>query len=206
MAPQSEVHEAMVAVMREVTSVTKTGQSDQGYAFRRGDDVVAAVAPAMRRHGLALVPMAVDVVRLDRVPVGKSDTMMWLAVVDVEYAWRAGTGSLLTHALGAGIDVGADKIIPKAMTVAYRTVIVQGLALPVVDMDEVTPAMSRAMMARYAECGMRDRTERLQHMRGIIGRDVDSSKEINSAEWGMVMQALDELAADPRPGHDEVPS
>lgn len=210
----SDVHDAMVAVMREVTAVGKDGVNrDQGYAFRGADDTVTAVAPAMRRHGLTCRPVAIDGYALTRVAIGKGNTELWRASAAVTYHWcvtsdhpdTIGGRDVMPATVVAEAMDTADKATAKMMTVAYRTCLLQGLALPVADADEVTPAMSRAMMARLSDAGIRARDDRLRYLAGIIGRDVDTSKEMTSGEWQLVMSALEALLSDPRPGADETP-
>lgn len=210
----SAVHDAMAAVMREVTAVGKARVNEQqGYAFRGADEVVTAVAPAMRRHGLTCRPVGIENYLMERVPTGSRDTMMWRASAKITYHWcvasthpdNIGGRDIMPEVVVAeAMDTG-DKATAKMMTVAYRTALLQGLALPVADADEVTAGMVRGMMARYSEAGIKRREERIEHMSSLIGRDIDSSKEMTAAEWALIMDALQELIDAPRPGADEDP-
>ncbi len=51
------IQAALAAVMADVTHVGKEGKnSAQGYSFRGIDGVLNAVGPALRRHGVVVMP------------------------------------------------------------------------------------------------------------------------------------------------------
>lgn len=129
------VTEALGRVMHEVREVAKaqryTGKG--AYNFRGVDDVVNAVAPALRRHGIVVVPEV-----LDHNIVGKttsSGTAMTFVTVHVRYTFHGPDGSSITGSVVAESFDAGDKATAKAMSVAYRTWWLQSLALPTEDLD-----------------------------------------------------------------------
>lgn len=127
------VHEALSNVMSDVRSLGKNERNpQQGFAFRGVDSVLNAVGPAFREHGIVPVP-SVQSVEYTTVEIGQNRRPTGFARVVVQYALVGPDGSRLEgSAPGEGMDYG-DKALPKAMSVAYRTFLIQLLCLPTAD-------------------------------------------------------------------------
>jgi hypothetical protein len=142
-----KVNEALAAVMADVTSVAKTERnSHQNYSFRGIDAVVNAVGPALRKHGVVLLPEVVHM-KSEQVSVGRNNTQMRSVMVQVRYTFVGPEGDSVSGvAVGESMDSG-DKATPKAMSVALRTFLLQALMLPTDEPDpdsfsyEVAPRM-----------------------------------------------------------------
>lgn len=129
------VHDALVAVTRDVLAVAKSERNpQQGFSFRGIDAVMNAVGPAFRKHGVICTP-TVRSVEYAAAQTAKGSTMN-VARVQVTYTFR-GPGSEVVEATvpGEAFDSG-DKSTAKAMSVAYRTALLQVLTLPT---DEPEP-------------------------------------------------------------------
>jgi hypothetical protein len=140
----SDIVQALSAIMAEVGAVRK-GDYNQGqrFNFRGIDAVVNAVSPALRRHGVVVTP---DVQSFDygTVEIGKNRTPMGHVRVIVKYTFTAGDGSSLTATVpGEAMDSG-DKATAKAMSVAFRTALLQALALPTDEPDPDSQSYERA--------------------------------------------------------------
>lgn len=131
----STVVELLTKVMGDVGAVRKGDRNEtQGFNFRGVDAVVNAVSPALRKHGVVVTP---DVRSIERatVEVGRNRTPMGHVTVVVAYTFTAPDGSsIVTSAAGEAMDSG-DKATPKAMSVAYRTALLQALCLPTDEPD-----------------------------------------------------------------------
>ena len=129
------VIEAIAAVMADVRSVAKKDRNQaQNFSFRGIDAVVNAVGPALRTHGVLVVPHQVAIHR-EPVTVGKNGTRMQAVHVDVVYRWYGPEADWLdTHVVAESMDAG-DKATSKAMSVALRTCLLQTLALPTDEPD-----------------------------------------------------------------------
>lgn len=130
-----KVNEALAAVMADVTSVGKTERnSHQNYSFRGIDAVVNAVGPALRRHGVVLIPEVLSL-EAEQVSVGRNNTQMRSVTVQVRYTFIGPDGDGVSGvAVGESMDSG-DKATPKAMSVALRTFLLQALMLPTDEPD-----------------------------------------------------------------------
>lgn len=128
------VREALTAVMIDVGAVRKDGRnSQQGFNFRGIDAVVSAVSPALRKHGVVVTP---HLVSLDRraITTAKGAAMNGIDVI-VTYRFTGPEGDSLEATVpGEAFDSG-DKATAKAMSVAFRTALLQALALPTDDVD-----------------------------------------------------------------------
>ena len=136
--PAWSVHEALSMVMGDVQAVGKTGRNEsQGFNFRGIDAVVNAVGPALRRHGVIVLPRVLD--KSYQTFHTKGGTLMHECIVEVEFTFVGPDGStLVCSALGESADSG-DKSTAKAHSVAYRTALLQALCIPT---DEPDPDAS----------------------------------------------------------------
>lgn len=126
---------AVAGVMADLSHVAKRDHnSQQGFAFRGVDAVVNAVGPILRKHQVVVAPLVEDYA-YGSVEVGKNRTPMGHARVTVRYRWYAPDGEFIESvSVGEAMDSG-DKATAKAMSVAWRTCLLQTLALPTDDPD-----------------------------------------------------------------------
>lgn len=131
-----KVHEALSAVMKQVGTVKKTDHNEQSdYNFRGIDAVTSAVYPALVDHGVIVVPKVTDY-QYGTVVVGQKRTEMGHVRVTVRYTFTGPEGDCIDAEVpGEAFDSG-DKATAKAMSVAFRTALLQALCLPT---DEADP-------------------------------------------------------------------
>lgn len=145
-AAKPSVVEAVCAVMGDVLAIGKNQRVDSGPArfnFRGVDDVVQAVGPALRKHGVVFAPVRVVSVEHERYSTAKGAPMDGVTV-NVEYEFTGPAGDkLATAAAGQAADSG-DKAIPKAMSVAYRTALLEALCIPTGEPDPDSQVHERA--------------------------------------------------------------
>lgn len=127
--------ERMLAVMQDVGAVRKGEKNAaQGFNFRGIDSVVNAVAPALKKNGVLVVP-ALQSVDYSQVEVGKNRTPMLQCRVIVQYVFAAEDGTTLAATVAAEALDSGDKATAKAMSVAFRTALLQALCLPTDEPD-----------------------------------------------------------------------
>lgn len=126
------VVEALSAVMGDVQSVGKGDtNTQQGYKFRGVDAVVNAVGPALRKHRVVVVP--VDVTHSAEHYQSAKGTAMKGVTLTVRFRFYGPAGDYIeATACGESADSG-DKAVPKAHSVAYRTLLLQALCIPTDD-------------------------------------------------------------------------
>lgn len=134
MSEPMKVHEAVKAVMEKVRAVGKDGiNQQQRFRFRGIDATVNALSPVMREVGLTVHPVLVSKDR-GQAQTGKGAMMNTVDVV-VDYVFTGPAGDTFTaRAPGEAFDSG-DKATAKAMSVAFRTCLLQTFALPTEDND-----------------------------------------------------------------------
>jgi hypothetical protein len=126
----------LAEVMDEVQAVGKTGENTHDhYRFRGIDAVLNAVGPAFRKAKIIVRPV-VTMNERSEIIVGQNKTTMTLVRVEVDYVFTsAEDGSEFpVHVPGEAFDRG-DKATSKAMSVAYRTALIQALCLPTDEPD-----------------------------------------------------------------------
>lgn len=127
--------EVIAAVMADVQGLAKRDlNKQQGFNFRGIDAVMNAVGPALRKHGGFIAP-SLDSVQYDTLP-SKSGGTLNIARVIVTYAVHGQVGAPIFASVAAEAFDSGDKATAKAMSVAYRTALLQLLCLPT---DEADP-------------------------------------------------------------------
>lgn len=126
--------ESMSAVMEKVRGLAKRDRnSQQGFNFRGIDAVMNVVGPALREVGAVITPRILTIEQTHG--TSKSGGTLTSTRVTVEYTWHGPDGSTITGAApGEAFDSG-DKGTAKAMSVAYRTFLLQALTLPTDEPD-----------------------------------------------------------------------
>lgn len=137
-----KVHEAVTAVMRDVSHVEKGdriqgGQGQPSFNFRGVDRTVSALSASIRRHGLVILPTAAGVPEFITVDSANNRKKIVVRVL-VQYTITGPEGDTMSgSALGEAMDNG-DKAVSKAMSVAWRTFLLQTFFLPTDEPDPDT--------------------------------------------------------------------
>jgi hypothetical protein len=134
-ASKPTVQEAWANVMAEVRELGKGDRNaQQGFNFRGVDATMNAVGPALRNHGVSVVPVAVTELRNSEYTT-KGGTVMRDVMLVVSYAINGPAGDSMPGAAAGEASDAGDKATPKAMSVAYRTFLLQSLCLPTQEVD-----------------------------------------------------------------------
>jgi hypothetical protein len=138
------IQSALAAVMEDVREVAKSDRNtSQNFNFRGIDAVVNAVGPALRKHGVVVLPNVEDY-RYGNVNVGQRQTSMGHVTITVRYRFVGPVGdSLDCVVVGEAMDSG-DKALAKAQSVAFRIALLQALALPTDDLDPDAETFERS--------------------------------------------------------------
>lgn len=133
------ISQSLSEIMKAVGAIAKKDKNQaQGFNFRGIDSVVNAVSPALQKHGVIVVPR-VDDYSYETVEIGRNRTAMGHVKVKVTYAFIGQAGDAISATVvGEAMDSG-DKATAKAMSVAFRTALLQALCLPT---DEPDPDAS----------------------------------------------------------------
>jgi len=133
------IAQALSEVMKAVGGIAKKDRNQaQGFNFRGIDSVVNAVSPALQKYGVVVVPSVEDY-QYETVEIGRNRTAMGHVRVKVTYTFIGpNADAIKTTVVGEAMDSG-DKATAKAMSVAFRTALLQALCLPT---DEPDPDAS----------------------------------------------------------------
>lgn len=144
MADHPTIVEALAAVKRSVGAVAKRDQNTQhGFNFRGIDAVVNACSPALAEHGVLCLP-SLEAIEYTTVEVGRNRTRMAHVAVEVTYTFYGPGGDTLPCKVpGEAMDSG-DKAASKAMSVAWRTALIQALSLPTDEPDPDSQTYERS--------------------------------------------------------------
>lgn len=138
------VHQAMAAVMADIESVGKHDRNtQQGFNFRGIDAVVNAVGPALREHGVLMIPTAGEPT-VDQYQ-SRGGAQMTHVLLPVTFTFYGPDGDSLTcTVIGEASDAG-DKVMSKAHSVAWRVALLECFAIPTDEPDPDSESHERAV-------------------------------------------------------------
>lgn len=133
------VFERMISIIDELPAIGKTQQNtQQNFMFRGHDDVMNALNPLLAKHGVFIVPNAVD--RQVSTRQTSRGSTMYEVNLHVEFTfWGADGSSFTASGWGEGTDMG-DKATSKAMTMAFKYVVAQAFALATAEVSDADAA------------------------------------------------------------------
>jgi hypothetical protein len=136
-APSSPPIAAVLAQVAEKVGAVAKGERFNGpgggYQFRGIDAVVNAVSGPMHAAGVIVAPKARKITR-GTASTAKGAVMNTVAV-EVDYVFHGPAGDTLTARVFAEAFDSGDKATSKAMSVAFRTALLQVLTLPTNEPD-----------------------------------------------------------------------
>lgn len=202
MSTTNGVIAAICAITKDIseTGVAKSRQNqEQKYAYRGIDDMLNALSPLYAKHGLVVVPRVLS--REVTQATTKSGGTLWKIAVCVEYHLYASDGStLVASTYGEAMD-SADKATNKALSAAYKYLVIQLFAIPVVgtpDADEHTPEETVPVINEtqvkhirsLVEARKTDEEALLTWISGKAGYTITSLNLIPTAAYASVVRSL----------------
>ncbi len=132
-----KAQELIVALMDEVQGLAKKEKNlSQGFNFRGIDAVMNVVGPALRKHGGFIVPVVVD--KSHEIVAGANGKSLNYARLTVTFCVYGDDAQYIAGTVAAEAFDSGDKATAKAMSVAYRTFLLQLLCLPTDEPDPDT--------------------------------------------------------------------
>jgi hypothetical protein len=177
--------EALNEIMKAVGGIAKKDRNQaQGFNFRGIDSVVNAVSPALQKFGVVVFPTVEDC-SYETVEIGRNRTAMGHVKVKVSYTFIGANGDAIkATVVGEAMDSG-DKATAKAMSVAFRTALLQSLALPTDEADPDAQSYERSssddVLAPAAVLTKIHQASDLQAL-ASVGQYITANKEKYSAE------------------------
>jgi gp68 len=162
--------------MAEVQAVRKDSENQaQRFLFLGIDTVMNAVGPALRKHRVVILPEDVEVHRSNGTTANGKQTAE--VVLKVTYRVYGPNGDSIHGKVAAeAMDFG-DKAIAKAMSVAYRTFLLQSLTIPTDEPDPDSESHERGVPKRI---GGHQKTPPSQQNRGFPREQPPNSAEPSS--------------------------
>jgi len=120
--------------MADVVTIDKGGfNAEFRYKFRGVDQVIDAVGPILRQHGVLVLPTHIHIAHRDISTSGGKPARECTAIVTYTIVGPRGD-TLTVMSAGEGMDL-QDKGTAKAMSVALRILFLQALVVPTGDPD-----------------------------------------------------------------------
>lgn len=143
MSDPKPVHEALADVMADVTHVGKGDKNDfHKFMFRGIDRILNEVGPALRKHRVVVLPKLISLDSRDvNTSQGKSTREVTLQVA---YTFHGPAGDQVECVVPGEAQDSGDKAVSKAMSVAYRTALIQALSIPTDERDPDASTYTRS--------------------------------------------------------------
>lgn len=127
------IYESIAAVMADIGAVGKDSKNQQqGFMFRGIDAVMNALAPALIKHKVFVVPEILEQTREER-QNAKGTTLIY-SICKIKYTFYAEDGSsVYSTVIGEGMDTG-DKATNKAMSIGFKYACFQTFCIPTEEM------------------------------------------------------------------------
>ena len=148
------IYESIAAVMSDIGAVGKNSKNaQQGFMFRGIDAVMNALAPALIKNKVFIVPEILEQSREERTTF-KGGTLIY-SICKIKYTFYAEDGSNITAVvIGEGMDSG-DKATNKAMSIAFKYACFQTFCIateemvdPDAECHEVKPRQQKKAAAK----------------------------------------------------------
>jgi hypothetical protein len=125
----AQIHDAMAAILAEVTPIAKEKQNtEQRYKFRGIDQVAEMIHPLLAKHGVVALPRVVEQAR-DTYQSRNGSQMHWVALtIDWHFVARDASEVIVTT-VGEASD-SADKATNKAMTASQKYAFTLAFTIP----------------------------------------------------------------------------
>lgn len=144
------VLQALANVMKDVTSIGKKDFNDfHKFNFRGIDTVLDKVGPALRDHGIVPIPELREIQSDDL--TAKDGKRKRGVTLTVAYTFYGPRGDSITTVVPGEANDTEDKASSKAMSVAFRTALLQVLAIPTGERDPHTGPRVSTKLARLRE-------------------------------------------------------
>lgn len=213
---QPTVIEALNSVMSDVQAIKKDDRNtQQNYSFRGVDAVVNAVGPALRRHGVIVVPVAASC-ESEHYTTARGTPMRGVTLT-VSFRFYGPAGDSIDATVCGEASDSGDKAVPKAHSVAYRTLLLEALCIPtdepdpdeetyvrapdVVHDDDPETGEAEPSSDRPATDPQRKRMFAIANEKGMSADDLKaivvgltqktSTKDLTMAEMKVIFDALD---------------
>ena len=182
--PLPSIVQALSAVAADVGAIPK--DDDHGapgeyghFKYRGIERIMAAVAPALVAHGVIVLPRVVDR-EVAQKPRGNNNNLWDHVRLTVEYDFYGPAGDHLTaRVVAEGLDNG-DKASPKALTMAYKSALLQvlGIADDAHDPDRLNPADEGPAPARRPQAARTTGTAKKAPAKKVGARVPASKKAV----------------------------
>jgi hypothetical protein len=145
MPEEKNIHEAIIAVMKEVGYVQKKRSAGLSYSYAGEAALIEAVRPSMVEHGIYMHVQEITKVNRENYVTAKGTAMANTLVQTVIRFEHAPSATFIdVPALGEGADSG-DKSANKASTGAYKYAIRQTFCIETGDDPDDTASEARAV-------------------------------------------------------------
>ena len=133
--PDLTIIERMSLISEEAGAIRKGERNiEQKFNFRGVDSVVNALSPLLKKYTVIITPKILT--KEYEKYSSRNGANMVSCRLDVEYTFHGAKGDSITATVASESSDSGDKATAKAMSVAFRTVLLQAFALPT---DEVDP-------------------------------------------------------------------
>lgn len=126
---------SLVAIIQDIGAIAKDQKNEsQGFRFRGIDSIFNALHPIFAAHGVLCVPCTKSLAQAEM--VNSKGNKVFRSTVTVIYRFTSADGSTLdAEVIGDAFD-SADKSLPKAYSMALKTLMTEMFLIPTADLAD----------------------------------------------------------------------
>ena len=175
-----KIYEAISNVMADIGAVGKNKKNPQpGFMFRGIDDVMNALAPALVKNKVFIVPEVTDEERTERAT--QKGGVLFYTRLHVTYHFYTVDGSeVIAKVIGEAMDSG-DKATNKAMSIAYKYAAFQVFNIPTEEMQD-PDAEVHEVAAQYIDEVKIKTIKTIMERKGVTDKQVLDRYKLESFE------------------------
>lgn len=199
----TNARDIVLALMKDVQGLAKKDlNKQQGFNFRGIDAVMNAVGPALRNAGGFIVP-EVLAKESETLPARNGGSLNTVRIT-VAYSVHGSEGDPIVGVVAAEAFDSGDKATAKAMSVAYRTFLLQLLCLPTdePDPDSYTYEVGEAAAPVSKPSSRRDWMAEVNALEGIDAARVLFAEARQKKAGAAVLEAIQTKVATLAPAAD----
>lgn len=138
------IYQKIADVMRDLSAVGKDGKNaQQGYAFRKIDDVYNALHPIMAKHGIFTNVRVIKAIHREKMESAKGNTG-YHQILEIEYTFYAEDSSCISTLVWGEANDWADKVTNKCLSAAHKYALVQVFCIPTLDLEDADSQTNEA--------------------------------------------------------------
>lgn len=177
---EKKIYEAISNVMADMGAIGKNKRNNQqGFMYRGIDDVMNALAPALVKNKVFIVPEVTQEERTERT-TAKGGVLFYTRLHVTYHFYTVDGSEVIAKVIGEAMDSG-DKATNKAMSIAYKYAAFQVFNIPTEEMQD-PDAEVHEVAAQYIDEVKIKTIKAIMERKGVTDKQILERYKVESFE------------------------